>query len=229
MLHDVVMCVAAPAFVASPWDGQLRGLRAEGFYGHDRRLLHTARLLIHGREPEPIGVQPLGPDRVRFTSVHRYQGDPSDDPTLIVERVRTAGQGEFIQLRNVGTVTRRLRLELAPATDLADIADVTRGRPTPTVPCSVPGDGGGLRWRTQTGRAEVRTVGGAGAPEVTDGPEGGTFAWPRIMLRPGEDWHTRVGVARAGPGRPRRGGRWSRPRRSTCGSTASGTTTVPSP
>lgn len=74
LLHDVVICVAAPAFAVSPRDGQLRGLRAEGFYGHDRRLLHTVCLLIDGREPEPIGVQPLGPDEVRFTSVHRYPG-----------------------------------------------------------------------------------------------------------------------------------------------------------
>ncbi|MFD4504787.1 glycogen debranching N-terminal domain-containing protein [Streptomyces sp. NPDC058457] len=219
LLHDVVMCVAAPAFVASPRDGQLRGLRAEGFYGHDRRLLHTVCLLIDGREPEPIGVQPLGPDRVRFTSVHRYQGDPTDDPTLIVERVRVAGQGEFIQLRNVGTVTRPLRLELALATDLADIADVKRGRPTPTVPCTASGDGGGLRWQAPAGLAEVRAAGEAEAPEVTDGPEGGTFAWPRIVLRPGEDWHTHVSVTGGAvpappghPGAPRSPAPWAEPR-----------------
>ncbi|MEU6193535.1 glycogen debranching N-terminal domain-containing protein [Streptomyces sp. NPDC047061] len=220
LLHDVVMCVAAPAFVASPRDGQLRGLRAEGFYGHDRRLLHTVCLLIDGREPEPIGVQPLGPDRVRFTSVHRYQGDPTDDPTLIVERVRVAGRGEFIQLRNVGTVTRSLRLELALATDLADIADVKRGRPAPTVACSASEDGGGLRWQAPAGLTEVRAAGEAEAPEVTDGPEGGTFAWPRIVLRPGEDWHTRVSVTGGAvptppghPGAPRSAAApWAAPR-----------------
>ncbi|MEU9340948.1 glycogen debranching N-terminal domain-containing protein [Streptomyces sp. NPDC048278] len=222
LLHDVVMCVAAPAFVASPRDGQLRGRRAEGFYGHDRRLLHTACLLIDGREPEPIGVQPLGPDRVRFTSVHRYQGDPTDDPTLIVERVRVAGQGEFIQVRNVGTVVRPLRVELALATDLADIADVKQGRPTPTVPCTVSADGGGLGWQGPAGRAEVRAVAEAGAsevPQVTDGPEGGTFGWPWIVLRPGEDWHARVSVTGGAvptppghPGAPRSPVPWAEPR-----------------
>ncbi|MEU1182681.1 glycogen debranching N-terminal domain-containing protein [Streptomyces sp. NPDC005820] len=333
LLHDVVICVAAPAFAASPRDGQLRGLRAEGFYGHDRRLLHTACLLIDRREPEPIGVQPLGPDQVRFTSVHRYPADRTDDPTVIIERVRTAGRGESILLRNVGTVSRLLHVELALATDLADIAEVKRGRTGPPVRCTA--DGRGLVWETPTGRAEVRAAapehpsgapepdrgsgmsepnrgpitpepdresgmsepnrrpvtpepdrgsgmsepnrrtgapdGRPGAPEpdrrtgtppgrrtgtppnrrtgapepnrrtgapdgrpgvpdglvgsfpaappgVTDGPEGGTFTWPRLLLRPGESRQIRLTVdggavpAPPGhPGAPSTGAPWSEP------------------
>ncbi|MEV6484295.1 glycogen debranching N-terminal domain-containing protein [Streptomyces sp. NPDC051576] len=218
LLHDVVICLAAPAFVASPRDGQLRGLRAEGFYGHDRRLLHTACLLIDGREPEPIGVQPLGPDQVRFTSVHRYPQDHTDDPTLIVERVRTAGGGEDILLRNVGTVLRRLHVELALATDLVGIADVKRGRAGRPVPCTAVTDPAGLDWRSHTGRAEVRAVGDRSAPEVTDGPEGGTFTWPRMLLRPGESRRIRVSVAGgavpsppAHPGAPTSAAPWDEP------------------
>ncbi|MFF3374222.1 glycogen debranching N-terminal domain-containing protein [Streptomyces sp. NPDC002680] len=200
------MCVAAPAFVASPRDGQLRGLRAEGFYGHDRRLLHTACLVIDGREPEPIGVQPLGPDQVRFTSVRRYQGDPTDDPTLIVERVRTAGGGERILLRNVGTRTRRLHVQLALATDLADISEVKRGHRGKAVPCTAAPDGGGLDWQASNGRTEVRAGDGDLTPEVTDGPEGGTFTWPRVLLRPGESRQLGLtvtgGAMPAPPGHP---------------------------
>ncbi|WP_330350152.1 glycogen debranching N-terminal domain-containing protein [Streptomyces sp. NBC_00582] len=310
LLHDVVICVAAPAFAASPRDGQLRGLRAEGFYGHDRRLLHTACLLIDRREPEPIGVQPLGPDQVRFTSVHRYPADRTDDPTVIIERVRTAGRGESILLRNVGTVSRLLHVELALATDLADIADVKRGRTGPPVRCAAVA--GGLVWEAPTGRAEVRAVepdGPAGAaaphetglgpaaatsrtafpspdapasrttfppvtpappagrqpdtpaspagrqpdtasspagrqpdaaassirprpdgrsssagplptspPGITDGPEGGTFTWPRLLLRPGES--RQLGLTVEGgavpappghPGAPSTGAPWSEP------------------
>lgn len=186
LLHDVVICVAAPSFAASPRDGQLRGVRADGFYGHDRRLLHTACLLVDGREPEPIGLQPLGPDRVRFSSVHRYAGARTDDPTVIIERVRTAGEGETVLLRNVGVTTRRLRVELALATDLADIAAVKRGDPQTAIRCTVVQDATGLEWRTDTARSEVRATGDGALPEVTDGPEGGTFAWPRMLLRPGE-------------------------------------------
>ncbi|MEU1520277.1 glycogen debranching N-terminal domain-containing protein [Streptomyces sp. NPDC005811] len=275
LLHDVVICVAAPAFAASPRDGQLRGLRAEGFYGHDRRLLHTACLLIDRREPEPIGVQPLGPDRVRFTSVHRYPADRTDDPTVIIERVRTAGRGESILLRNVGTVSRLLHVELALATDLADIAEVKRGRTGPPVRCTADA-AGGLVWETPTGRAEVRTPApeapapespadaltpdtgadaGAGTgptdpgngpgaldrrhgtpggrpgtpagpvgprpadpPGVADGPEGGTFTWPRLLLRPGESRQIRLTVEGGAvpappghPGAPSTGAPWSEP------------------
>ncbi|WP_276206705.1 glycogen debranching N-terminal domain-containing protein, partial [Streptomyces griseoruber] len=173
LLHDVVICVAAPAFAASPRDGQLRGLQAEGFYGHDRRLLHTACLLIDRREPEPIGVQPLGPDQVRFTSVHRYPADRTDDPTVIIERVRTAGRGESILLRNVGTVSRLLHVELALATDLADIAEVKRGRTGPPVRCTADAAGRGLVWETPTGRAEVRAT-APEAPARALEPDGGT-------------------------------------------------------
>ncbi|MCX4761128.1 glycogen debranching protein [Streptomyces sp. NBC_01275] len=235
LLHDVVICVAAPAFAASPRDGQLRGERAEGFYGHDRRLLHTARLLIDRREPEPIGVQPLGPDQVRFTSVHRYPEDSTDDPTVIIERVRTAGAGESVLLRNVGIVSRLLHVELTLATDLADIADVKRGRTGPAVPCTAArgGDAGagtgadtsagtgarGLVWETSSGRAEVRAVEPEGSPPlIADGPRGGAFSWPRLRLRPGESRLLRLtvdgGATPAPPGHPGAPGAevpWSEP------------------
>ncbi|MFE7860488.1 glycogen debranching N-terminal domain-containing protein [Streptomyces sp. NPDC057403] len=218
LLHDVVMCVAAPAFAASSRDGQLRGLRAEGYYGHDRRLLHTAYLLINGQEPEPIGVQPLGPDQVRFTAVRRFASDPTDDPTVIIERVRVAGQGEDILLRNVGTVTRRLHVELALATDLTDIADVKRGRTGPAVPCDVDADASGLVWETEAGRAAARPAGSDAMPGITDGPEGGTFTWAGIQLRAGESRRLRLrvegGAVPAPPGHPGAASAqtpWSRP------------------
>ncbi|MEU6126628.1 glycogen debranching N-terminal domain-containing protein [Streptomyces sp. NPDC047123] len=204
LLHDVVICVAAPAFAASSRDGQLRGARADGFYDHDRRLLHTLCLLIDGREPEPVGVQPLGPDRVRFTSVHRYPSDRTDDPTLIVERVRTAGEGESVLLRNVGTVARPLRVELTAATDLADIADVKRGLTGRAVPPTAPDvPAAALDWSSATGRARVRAVECPEAPETVAGPAGGTFTWARVVLPAGGSWRIRLAVTgRAVPAPP---------------------------
>ncbi|MFD4634416.1 glycogen debranching N-terminal domain-containing protein [Streptomyces sp. NPDC058284] len=202
LLHDVVICVAAPAFTASSRDGQLRGARADGFYDHDRRLLHTLRLLVDGREPEPVGVQPLGPHQVRFTSVHRCPGDGTADPTLIVERVRTAGEGETVLLRNVGPAVRRLRVELAAATDLADIADVKRGLPGRAVPPSVDGGDPALAWRAPNGRARVAVTGPA-EPETSAGPTRGTFTWRRVELPPGGSWLVRLAVTgRAVPAPP---------------------------
>ncbi|MGW2228304.1 glycogen debranching N-terminal domain-containing protein [Streptomyces formicae] len=201
LLHDVVICVAAPAFAASPRDGQLRGARADGFYDHDRRLLHTLCLLLDGREPEPVGVQPLGPDRVRFTSVHRYPGDPTDDPTVIIERERTAGAGETVLLRNVGTVVRRLRVALTAATDLADIADVKRGLTGAAV--APYADGSAFAWRSSSGRARVHAVECPDRPETAVGPKGGTFTWSLVELPPGGSWLIRLTITgRATPDPP---------------------------
>lgn len=191
LLHDVVICVAAPAFTASSRDGQLRGMRAEGFYDHDRRLLHTLWLLLDDREPEPIGVQPLGPHQVRFTAVHRFHRDRTDDPTLIVERIRTAGVGETLSLRNTGTVERTLCVELAAASDLADIADVKRGHRRPVERCRA--GRAGLSWSSGTGHAWIKVVSGP-EPETSGGPEGGTLTWPLVVLRPGECWQVQLAV-----------------------------------
>ncbi|MFF0016758.1 glycogen debranching N-terminal domain-containing protein [Streptomyces sp. NPDC005374] len=223
LLHDVVMCVAAPAFAASPRDGQLRGDRAEGFYDHDRRLLHTLCLFLDEREPEPIGVQPLGPHQVRFTAVHRYDRDGTNDPTLIIERVRTAGEGETITLRNVGTIERPLHIELAAATDLADIADVKRGKQRPPLVCTghpqphEETSRASLSWTGSTGQARL-TVATGPAPEVSAGPEGGTFTWPRLVLCPDESWQVQLVVTGQAipepsghPVAPRGPAPWSRP------------------
>ncbi|MGW3125573.1 glycogen debranching N-terminal domain-containing protein [Streptomyces sp. NPDC001123] len=218
LLHDVVICVDAPAFAASPRDGQLRGAHVQGFYDHDRRLLHTLCLLLNDREPEPIGVQSLSPHQVRFTTVLRDPGDRTDDPTMIVERVRTAGMGETISLRNVGTRERRLRVELAAATDLADIADVKRGLRRAPVPCTGSRGGVGLEWRSASGHAELRTTPSVTGPAVADGPEGGTLTWSPVVLRPGDSWQVTVTVAGRAvpepPGHPIRPGDptpWSEP------------------
>ncbi|MFJ2772860.1 glycogen debranching N-terminal domain-containing protein [Streptomyces sp. NPDC087300] len=204
LLHDVVICVAAPAFTASPRDGQLRGARADGFYDHDRRLLHTLLLRIDRREPEPVGVQPLGPDRVRFTAVHRYHGDRTDDPTVIVERERTAGAGETVLLRNVGTVARTLHVALSAATDLADIADVKRGLTGRAVaPAITRAGGAAFAWHSPTGHARVHAVGCPEQPETAAGPKGGTFTWPLVELPPGGSWLIRLTVTgRAVPDPP---------------------------
>jgi glycogen debranching enzyme len=194
LLHDVVICVAAPAFAVSPRDGQLRGLRADGFYDRDRRLVHTLCLLIDDREPEPIGIQPLGPDTARFTSVHRYPGGGTDDPTVIVERVRVAGAGETVTIRNVGTQARVLSVGMAVATDLADIADVKRGLTGQPLPTTALRDRPGLLWRSRTGRAEVCAEVCPTEPQIADGPEGGTLTWSGILLNPGGLWQVRLSV-----------------------------------
>ncbi|MEZ0093658.1 glycogen debranching N-terminal domain-containing protein [Streptacidiphilus sp. EB129] len=210
LLHDAAICVSAPAFAVSARDGQLRGAGADGFYDRDRRLLHTLHLAVDEREPEAIGCHPLGPDRMRFTAVHRYPGDPTDDPTVLIERVRGADGTETITVRNDGARDRRLRIDVAAATDLTDIATVKSGRgATPLPAVATPT---GLSWSLVGPEGEshstltVEPAPGAAAtrpnafgpvtsqPEISDGPEGGTLTWPVLLLRPGARWQVTLRV-----------------------------------
>ncbi|MCG7210640.1 glycogen debranching N-terminal domain-containing protein [Streptomyces arenae] len=192
LLHDVVLCVTAPAFTASPRDGQLTGARVDGFYDHDRRLLHTLRLLVDGREPEPIGVQPLGPDRVKFTAVHRYTQDGTDDPSVLVERTRAARGTESLTVRNTGTRTRRLNVALTAATDLVTVADVKRGHRGPAVPCTA--GPRSLSWTSDGEHARLEAVSGS-APEVSAGPAQGTLVWRSVVLPANSCWTVRLTVS----------------------------------
>jgi glycogen debranching enzyme len=206
LLHDAAICVSAPSFAVSARDGQLRGRGADGFYDRDRRLLHTLHLLIDEREPEAIGTHPLGPDRIRFTSVLRSPDDLTDDPTLLVERVRAAGGRETLTILNAGSVHRRLGVSIAVASDLADIAAVKSGRREPAVPATATPTG--LTWRRGEGDTEIHAdldvVGGLGGPggpdpgeappEISDAPEGGTLTWSSVPLPPGGRWQVQLGV-----------------------------------
>lgn len=191
LLHDVVLCVTAPAFAASPRDGQLTGTGVDGFYDHDRRLLHTLRLLVDGREPEPIGVQQLGPDRVKFTAVHRYTQDGTDDPSVIVERTRTAGGEELLTVRNTGTLPRRLQVSLTAATDLVGVADVKRGHRGPAVPCTA--GPMSLSWVSGGEHAQVEVVSGP-EPEVSAGLREGALTWRAVPLPGNSCWSVRLAV-----------------------------------
>ncbi|MGW2961946.1 glycogen debranching N-terminal domain-containing protein [Streptomyces sp. NPDC001220] len=191
LLHDVILCVTAPAFTASPRDGQLTGARVDGFYDHDRRLLHTLRLLVDDREPEPIGVQPLGPARVKFTAVHRYTRDGTDDPSVMVERTRTAGGEELLTVRNTGTRTRRLDLSLTIATDLVTVADVKRGYRGPAVACTA--GPLSLSW-TSGGQHSMVTVVSGPEPEISAGREEGSLAWRAVLLPANSVWTVRLAV-----------------------------------
>ena len=223
LLHDAAICLSAPAFAVSAWDGQLRGRGADGFYDRDRRLLHTLHLLIDEREPEAVGSHWLGPDRMRFVAVHRYPGDLTDDPTVLVERVRlTAGAEhlgvETFTVRNDGPSERVLDISIAAATDLADITAVKSGRGAPVVAATA--TGAGLSWSLHVGGTEIRAELEVGdrAAEITDGPEGGTFTWPQVRLPPGQSWQaslrvrgSAVGPSPDHPDAPTTGAPWSEP------------------
>jgi hypothetical protein len=167
----------------------------------------------------------VAPGRILFTAVHRFPRDRVQDPTVLVERERSAGTGEILTVRNVGPVVRLLQVQVVAATDLADMATVKNGGYRPPVPASPVPEGNGLRWAGADGARSTLTVlpatlsppgPAAGDAEITYGPEGGTLTWA-VRLAPASVWSVELCVSghapadRGYPVAPRLPEPWSAP------------------
>ncbi|MFC4586318.1 amylo-alpha-1,6-glucosidase [Sphaerisporangium corydalis] len=214
LLHDLVSAVLAPTSALSGADGQIRATGAQGFFHADSRALSQVRLLIDGREPEPIAHSLTGPGGARFVSLARWLGDPGPDPTVRVDRVREVTAGGMAETLDIVSsaatgVTATVTLELA--CDLAPIEVVKSGRRGDPVP-AVDGGPGTLTWASQgitvtvTGdHAHAEDTAGDGARlrwEIALAPRGRvTLRWEAAVDDPGA-----VVTTPAGPvewGRPR--------------------------
>jgi glycogen debranching enzyme len=152
-VHDAVICVAALALAISGQRGQMRGDGLDGFYRDGLRLLSRCELTVAGSEPVTVQTRQLDADRARFMAVVRRPGDRGPDPTVTVERIRTAQGGERITFTNAGPLRLRLPVEIALGTDLARLSAVAAGQPGPDLPGSV--SGSGLRWSSGEDTARV--------------------------------------------------------------------------
>ncbi|WP_225833731.1 glycogen debranching N-terminal domain-containing protein [Streptomyces sp. NK08204] len=186
-IQDATLCLRAPVAVLSLPDGQLRG-GAEGYYRADTRLISHLVLTLDGAEPEPVDAQLLATDRARFLAVHRCVTDDGVDPSISVDRVRSAdGDFERITVTNHGRVRQRLRLTLALACDLADISQVRSGRDTAGLPAVALPGGAGLRWAGTGGGVAV----GCGTAADAVDAAAGTLSWD-VSLEPGQCWRQRL-------------------------------------
>ena len=179
-VHDAIICVALPALAVSAEHGQLTGQGLEGVYLAGRRLLSRCVLRIAGREPVPLRGRPAAADRAVFTGVLRTAADAGPDPGLTVERTRGADGTERIVLRSSAARPVRLTVEIALATDLADLGAVAAGLPGPELAPSVHGTG--LRWTTADGRYAAVT---ADPPPMDALAAAGLLRW-EIELEPGD-------------------------------------------
>ncbi|MEV6653129.1 glycogen debranching N-terminal domain-containing protein [Streptomyces sp. NPDC051219] len=208
-LHRTVVCLAAPYFALSSDDGQLRGTGVDGFYGQDRRLLHTLRLLVDGQEPEPVSHTSRDAGETLFRAVRRYPDDPTPDPCLVVERRRAVGRpgvvecGDGIRLHNAGSRILRCSVSAEAVTDLADVATVKAGRSAGDVPCKpTENPTHGVQWTCPRDQSRVllRAVYDDGGTEdrpepriVLDEERPGRaeFRWD-VVLPPGAEWSVRL-------------------------------------
>lgn len=118
-VSNLVVTVRAPAAALSGRDGQIRATGMDGLFVADVRALTEVRLRFGDREPYPLTALPDGPGRSRFISVAHGFGDPLNDPTIRLDRLRELapdGLDEQIRISSVATRTVRagLTIDLRP-------------------------------------------------------------------------------------------------------------------
>lgn len=183
-IQDAIVCLRAPLLVLSTPDGQLRG-GAAGFFASDTRWVSRLVLTIDGAEPEAIHSELLGTRKARFVAVRRSADDPTPDPAVSVERLRSAEQDCFeqITLSNHGRIPVALPLRLETGCDLANIFTVKSGRTSAGLPAE--NTGSGLSWtHPRTGVSVTLTP--SAVPDRID-PATGGLEWT-VDLAPGQSW-----------------------------------------
>ncbi|MFC4563777.1 glycogen debranching N-terminal domain-containing protein [Nocardiopsis mangrovi] len=176
-LHRLTSCVSAPSVVLSGPGGQIReGAGTQGWLRDDVRLLSRLEVALDGTEPEPVGSAPAGAGGASFTAVARLLGDTGADPTVRVERERTAlpdGMDERIRLANDARAPVETTVSVRIGADLATTSVVKHGgRPAPA---PVSADGAVLSWGADGTRVEARAD-----PEPDDvrvDAEGAVLTW----------------------------------------------------
>ncbi|NDZ91773.1 glycogen debranching protein, partial [Streptomyces sp. SID10115] len=151
--HTALICVALPALAISTDQGQLTGRGLEGFYRAGRRTLSRCQVRVAGRDPVAVQARMLSADSARFVATLRLPTDGGPDPEIVVERIRHADGTERITLHSASGRPLRLPLEVALATDLAEVGAVASGRAGPELPASV--HDSGMRWSSAAAHCVV--------------------------------------------------------------------------
>lgn len=147
LLHDLASCVAAPGLLLAGRDGQIRPAGVGGWYVGDVRLLDRCELSVDGSGLDVVRTATVGSARQEFSYVARAFGDPGDDPTVRLDRVRELTADGFTERLVVESVAQQpvdLVLHLDAGTDLASMAAVKQGCAGDRVAAEATPDG--LRW-----------------------------------------------------------------------------------
>ena len=217
LLHDLVPTVCAPTSALAGLDGQIRSIGVQGAFHADARVLSQAVLRLDGREPEPIGHAVEGGDRVRFVSLARWLGDPGDDPTVRIDRIRQVYAGriaERLEIVSTASVPVSTTVTVDVAVDLAPIEAVRSGGDgRPAAPALAAGT---LTWQRDGVTVTITATDPTGVAihAVGDAVEVGRLTW-RIELAPrgraGLSWALTVDDPKAAVAPPTRTSDWSRP------------------
>jgi glycogen debranching enzyme len=175
LLHDLLVCVAAPTVVVSDRTGQIRDSGVHGVLQSDRRTLSVAVLTVAGEEPEPLTGAHDVASGAAFVGLVRSLGDPGPDPTVRVERHRVAGPNGMAEtVRLVSTASTPVHTEVCVrlASDGAYIEDIKAGKDIEPGPLPV-AEGALLVWAHPG--VDVVVDGGRGRASVDN--EEATLMW----------------------------------------------------
>ncbi|SED29691.1 Glycogen debranching enzyme (alpha-1,6-glucosidase) [Streptomyces sp. PAN_FS17] len=198
--HNALICVALPGLAISTDQGQMTGQGLDGFYRAGRRVLSRCQIRVAGREPLVVQARMTAADCVRFVGTLRTSPQAGPDPDVVVERIRHADGTERITLRSAAVRPLRLPVEVALATDLADLGSIACGNAGPELPATV--HDFGLRWSSARGSSTVTAD-----PPPTDAlASAGLLRW-EFELPPGGVAYIELRVRSDGAGPVRAVGR----------------------
>ncbi len=174
LLHDLVVCVQAPVAVLSTGDGQIHADGAQGLLRSDTRHLSRLVVTVDGREPLGVGHRLETAATAGFVGIVRGVGDPIADPTVRIERRRTAtggGVDEEVRVVNDGRSPVRVVLAVQAEADMAAVDGVKEGKRFSPVPADATGStvtwaAGGWTTVLAATPAPTRTVGDADHPSM---------------------------------------------------------------
>ncbi len=189
---SLVTLVDGQTFCLSSRTGDFDTNPAHGVFFADMRVLNLARLHLDGHAVEPLAVHEPSANSATFVGRHQAPGNP--DVNLLVVRRRWVGTvwHELIELRNYGSATAVISLELEVAADFADVFAIKAGRDDAEGEHSVTigEDSLGFGWRNgEINRRARLTVERDGAQISRTG-----FRWS-VELAPMETWCTHVDLS----------------------------------
>lgn len=189
---SLVTLVDGQTFCLSSRTGDFDTNPAHGVFFADMRVLNLARLHLDGHAVEPLAVHESSANSATFVGRHQVPGNP--DVNLLVVRRRWVGTvwHELIELRNYGSATAVISLELEVAADFADVFAIKAGRDDAEGEHSVTiGEASlGFGWRNgEINRRARLTVERDGAQISRTG-----FRWS-VELAPMETWCTHVDLS----------------------------------
>ncbi|MET8746639.1 glycogen debranching N-terminal domain-containing protein [Streptomyces sp. NPDC004728] len=187
-VHDAVLVLWAPSFVASRPDGDLSA-PVDGFYHGDRRFLSSLRITVEGAHLAPTNCVPQSADRVTFDAVLRGMAQQTPDPAVTLLRERTVAPQRFtesLSLTNHGGLHARLTVNVTAESDFAAMNAVKSGSSTPLL--EPRGGRNRLTWSARASQMSLtaRTDGASDAGVSVLGTRG-TFSF-EVSLAPGESW-----------------------------------------